>query len=563
MNWKILLMAAAVLPLAAGDQMSKQPAVAKAEKAKPPVPTAPVFLSTPQLELALVTDDLTRNIQPADRPFMRYITTWPFQPSERERVTQAVKFWVNSLHWRSQVVQLVPIADGRILRLDLRDPEWDATSRTQRLAVFESRGAAYAFANDAAKAQFLDVWEKLVANEPYFRATAASFREEVQKVKVPAEKPYVKDGHTFDYYLKEQVVKVADKYARGWVDPVMQEAVQKLAGTYTPVVRADWFLTQTGFDRDPQRAFGIYSDFLMLPVQEADLYKILGVDLKRIDEDYLAHGGAVQAGTSIVAKHNRELQLLPSIYGQEEPFLWRTFDTASNIGDESVTERLIGTVKIAGREIIASLPNGMHMYYLANAAGAQVGEVPINIAADRFDPHDERVINAYKCVSCHGPVQGIQPFKDVIRELMLNKDVALLNYAKQQSLTLGRRAEDYYLYNLPGAIGRQQNAYMRALTSVLDQQQLTADEAKALTGSNSRSFLQIIDGYLNKPMDLEAVGREMGLAPTEAKAYLLKTDNQSLLPVAAGHIIARDAFEKAYPDAMRTIPWPWDEEQHP
>jgi hypothetical protein len=65
--------------------------------------------------------------------------------------------------------------------------------------------------------------------------------------------------------------------------------------------------------------------------------------------------------------------LSQSLYGWDEKFIWRTFDFATDAtGDKSVIETLAGKVKHDGREIIFTLPNGLHGYYLSTVLGAQV-----------------------------------------------------------------------------------------------------------------------------------------------------------------------------------------------
>lgn len=567
MKLKILFILAAALPFAAGDERLTGPAEPELmapvspKQVTPAPPAEPEPLSGPQQEFAAMGENVTSiDVKPEDRPFMRYITLWPSSADEHASLVRSVTFALNGLHYRPTIVKPVLVNDGKMLRIDLRELEWDAAARAKRLAIFESRGAVYSFADDAAKQKFLNIWEKITEHEPYFRAGRIIYREEKRQIKVPAEKPYTKDGATFDYYVKDEIVKIEDHSIKGWIDPILHASTCKLLQSDYPIVRADWFLTQVGFDRDAQRKFGYYSDILMLPAKEDQVYKVFGIDLLRIDQDYLKHGGAVGAGQSIVAKHNRELQLLPSVYGREAKFMWRTFDTKSNVGKESVIENTVGTVAHAGREMIWSLPSGLHAYYLANGTGDQVGEVPIDIASDPFDPHDERVINAYKCISCHGPAQGIQPFSDIIQKLMLSPQAYLLNYSKKKNPELYKSAEDYYLYDTPAAIRRQQQAYINVIADVAGENRanLTPEAQRQLTTTTSRAYVGTINSYLHETIDLKAAAKEMGLDIKEAELYLLRSGNQSLLAVAAGQRIARDTFEQAYQDAMRAADWPWD-----
>jgi hypothetical protein len=108
---------------------------------------------------------------------------------------------------------------------------------------------------------------------------------------------------------------------------------------------------------------------------------------------------------------------LPSPFGLDERFLWRSLDMDSDVGEQSVLENYLGTVKFKGGEHIWSLRNGLHAYFIMNDQRQQVAEVPVSIAQDHENPHDARVIVPYKCVSCHMPKGGIRHFDDVISRI--------------------------------------------------------------------------------------------------------------------------------------------------
>lgn len=75
----------------------------------------------------------------ADRPYVRYLTTYAVAPEARADAVKVQRFWVNSLSVRKRLA--FPVAVGETLyRLDLRDYGWTA-----------------------------DAWDKLAAKDVYFR----------------------------------------------------------------------------------------------------------------------------------------------------------------------------------------------------------------------------------------------------------------------------------------------------------------------------------------------------------------------------------------------------------
>ena len=213
---------------------------------------------------------------------------------------------------------------------------------------------------------------------------------------------------------------------RGWLDPQVEHAVREATYSSVPIVRADYFLGRTGVEVGDG---GYYSKFLRLPDNENALFKKFGVDEKFIHDNYLTRGGAVLH--SIVARNNRELQLLPSLYGLDQRFIWRSLDTRSSADQSSVLDHFQGTIQFAGKEFIGTNKNGTHFYFLANNKNKQLPEVPIDVAQDHDDPHEARVMSPYKCVSCHGPKGGIRGFEDAITRIAMSKDVGLAVITKE------------------------------------------------------------------------------------------------------------------------------------
>ena len=126
-----------------------------------------------------------------------------------------------------------------------------------------------------------------------------------------------------------------------------------------------------------------------------------------------------------ISRFNRILERHDSAHGM----YWRTYDfdePPANLAD-----RLNGTLvpdprnvfafplgpaglaefpfRHAGGEAILALPNGLHAYYIANAANVRLDKGPIAIVSDPKRP-DRSVEAGVSCMSCH--VTGILPKAD-------------------------------------------------------------------------------------------------------------------------------------------------------
>ncbi len=121
-----------------------------------PAGPAPAPLLSPGEVARLVQADLAA--QPArQRRFMRYLSL-AHLAGDRAATRHAIAKLVNSLSWHPRLTAPAPIADGRILRLDLRDYRWNARQWERLTARYP-----YAPADD----------ERLVVRADWFVATAS------------------------------------------------------------------------------------------------------------------------------------------------------------------------------------------------------------------------------------------------------------------------------------------------------------------------------------------------------------------------------------------------------
>jgi len=450
-----------------------------------------VLPETPNDVYELVAIDLA-SVKPADRPYTRYLTSWPTSPSQRDSLSSATSFWANSLSWSPKLVPLQSTADGSLWRIDLRHFLWSR-----------------------------EAWENLAGADPYFATTSKNAKGEI---------------------------------IRGWLDPRVEATVRKETGSTRAVLRADWFLARTSLD-GPKGFFqqGFYSQFLSLPKTEKDLLAILNAKEEsklpasaKFNTLFLLRGGAVLQ--SQVAQHNRGLELLPTLIGADQRFIWRSLDTDSNAGDASVLESFAGTLKVAGKEFIFSLPNGLHGYYATNGQGQQVAEVPTNVAQDKGHPHDGIVYVGWKCVRCHGPSSGINGFDDVVRRLIVARKAGLATISKGYSdEEFKAKLEAYYASDLKDETERERESYAKRLK---DCNGLKPDE-------NTKNYLGWIERYLYGPVDQATVTAESGLG----EEYIKLTSPSALVGTIGGESISRELFEANWAKLMQAKVWEWEEKR--
>lgn len=461
---------------------------------------------------AAALGDLVTKVPPERQYDTRYVSLHSAPPGPaRDSLYAALTFAMNSTSFRSTLAQIPRVYGGSLVRLSLSSLGWDAISRSARIERLKGQGVDVSTFKP-------DLWEEIVKGEPYFLAS-----------------------QTYN-----------NQYIRGWVDPEVDRQLRIKTHSTKAVIRADWLITK--LLREAQDA-GVYSQALLLPPAEADLYRALGVDAKFVDGDpTLRSGGAVL--DSIVALHNRELQLIPSLYGWDEKFIWRTFDFASDTtGDKSVIEALAGKVKHDGREIIFTLPNGLHGGYLADGAGKQVNQVPQDIALDqRMNPFDRikdrSVKNFYTCVRCHAETNGVRPFDDVVGRAMLSPGIGLAVLAKTKGRVVEVDAQltDYYLSGLQSKIVRQQTSY--------------ANRVKACNGQtsneNGQNINDVVEGYLFSLITPEQAAQEQGQSLQEARVSWKASGNSYPVLLLSGQAIRRAAYESAFVDIMQANVYKWE-----
>lgn len=496
----------------------------------------------------LAAADLFTNVPAHKRRVTRYLAlsaVWRGdQGLDRSRFIQANDYGLNHVHFRSGIIRsrflggsaesadLAILGDDQLLiRVDLQSLGWDRPARLARLEELERRGVKFKFKDAAERNRFLDPWEDFARSDPYFKANEFNAKGE---------------------------------FVRGWLDPAVVNRVRKETYSESFIVRADWLLPRLLTEKDRG---GFYSELLMLPATEADLYKAFLVPIDAIERaDQLRFGGAV--ATSIVAFRNRGLELLPSPYGAGARYIWRTYDfLKDDVKEKNIYDSLAGTLQHDGREVIGSLPNGLQWYMLFDGKGKQVEVVPQNIALDmrRGTPdRDRSVVNAVKCISCHD--LGINKYTDLVGPTIAGKreGVGLFPFtrdvyaADKAEAVAAREASvlDYYRVAVEGGLEREVNRHQESF----------AEAAKAVNDlppeDSARAVLSWFDSYVHDLVSLPQAAAEMGLTVEAARGALIRTDtvraSSALRMLAGGQPISRSQWEANFGSAMRALRYPWD-----
>jgi hypothetical protein len=499
---------------------------------RPPPPPAETPAPPAELHAACLRDALGLRASGYDTTGVRYLSLHGVAPGERESFWRTLLYALRKTKWRQTDYSPVRFYSGLLVRLDLPSLGWDKAQRSSRIALLKREGVDTSTFKE-------DFWEELASRDVYWFTTT------------------YRAGYAAN---------------RGWLDPGVDYQLRVLTQASKAVLSAHQVLplllnddTRTSKEH-PFGKGGVYSQALLIPPKERDLYKALGVPIGLADGDSQLKSGAA-VPVSYVAKANREVQFLPSAYPWGNGFLARTFDFVENTDgdkDKNVFESVVGTARHDGREVYFTKPDGDLGSALYDAAGDQVAFVPTTIAVDqRPDVADrERVVtNAYKCISCHDVRDGVIPADDRFGALALDPRVAVKAYSKDhRKLTrLLSDAEDYYLSGLPERIVSLQRTF--------------AARAKACNGlppaQSARLVVKFVEAYNLDLVTPEQAAREAGYDPDSARllwraarkvddAKYLVQENPQLVALYAGQPIRRAAWERAFSDMMRADLFPWE-----
>jgi len=288
-----------------------------------------------------------------------------------------------------------------------------------------------------------------------------------------------------------------------------------------PYVRADWFVSTA---TQPT----LYEDLLRLPFDIKDLEKRLQVD----PEKNLQSGVARRAGMTVskVSRNNRvvERHPLPGSCGA----YWKSFDFKSSKGIENMIKDPIH-LNPTGGEFIFTLPNGLQGYFVSDAQGRRLELAPTDIVTDKF-AEDKTVRNGLSCMRCHDA--GMKAFTDTVRPA-LKRLPGAPGFDKQAALDLYPEDED-----MQKLVAKDGASFLKAMQEVLGKEQ------------NREPLIPVSQRFLDKPLQLNTVAGELGLAQTTGLEDAFKLPQFSALglaTLAAQGVIRRDSWEDSYDQVVR------------
>jgi hypothetical protein len=315
-------------------------------------------------------------------------------------------------------------------------------------------------------------------------------------------------------------------------------ALVALTGSQTPVVRADQFLFLTGAQVG-RTGYGYY-DVLELK-SRADAEKLAALDRKVAEAVFREHAAIIPA--SGVALNNRQLFRYSTVSGA----WWESRDADAGTGRANATANLLADFKHVAEEIVATLPNGLPLFYVCDDKGKQVDSVPDTVAADHGATNNDRRIHIpYSCVGCHTD-GGLIPLRDYARRIY-SRDTGVSLAALAVDPATARRLQSVYLGPLQRGYDRDRADYAAAIESI----------SGLKPAELSRHYRRVWSEYLDRPVTAERAALELGVSVDQLRArFRAYAATKGVLdPVLLGLVIEdgppvrREYFEERFATAL-------------
>ena len=480
------------------------------------------------------------NVPQLEQPTVRYLY---FPEPTRENLAAAAFALNTAVSHSSQIVRPLPVAQGRLLRIDLR-------TLCPRDTDFE---------------RLLKLWEiDLATSDPYFRKpdtfVAADSGKNFRKVKVA---PYrAVNGKTYDF--KSVEIIAADRFALHTGLPNML-LLHSLTGSNAPVLRGDWFTIKCLTTLD-----GFYYDLRGFRGRKlADILTSIGADPQAV-ANLRSDQRAGLFRSSVTAKP-RQIEVLP-ILGVRPTvgpgLLWLTHDPFdADIDPAFHAMRNLLVLKDRARELIWTNPNGTLSYLLSDAAGNIQDAAPDNVVRDHTipAPHTNRLQAALSCIRCHGPNDGLQPFSNDVLALIQpfevgGKRVRIDIYDDEASKTpvfdTVDRLAGLYTGDLTQTLMQARTSHAKAVYEILGGP--LNPKGKSVVVDVSAAVRSMHDAYEFALVTPEIAVRELGQPGKDFNVVVpllpannagVHTDDPAILALRRKIPITRRDWEHAWPDA--------------
>jgi tetratricopeptide (TPR) repeat protein len=332
---------------------------------------------------------------------------------------------------------------------------------------------------------------------------------------------YQWDERTWETVLAENPYGIAHPSADA-------RACASATGCRQPCVRGDWFVAAAA--RPP-----LYHNILALPGSEADLERLLRVDTRAgIRQEKVARAGFNGSG---VSRNNRLIER----HEAGGVVYWKSYDFAGNVGRQNLFAHPLGpgdddrAFRADGGEIIFTLPNGLHAYFLADGRGRRLDKGPVAIVSDPRRP-DRAVQNGLSCMSCHA--RGLIDKQDQVRGHVQKNPGAFAPGTRDTVLALHPPHERF------AVLIREDSRRFR--------------EAVARTGAPLSLSEPVVALALRfeAEMDLPLAAAEAGVTPAQLLLALERSPRlaRQLGPLRVeGGTLQRQVYVSAFPEIVRTL----------
>lgn len=445
---------------------------------------------SPRTELIAAHRDAESFANAGDRIGLRYLTMYAVPAEERDDLARAVSYVLNATSRSRIITRPKSIANGRILRIQLRDYAPDDES-------FEEWNAA---------------WKLIARGDRYWI--------QLQERALDPENP--------------DKTKLSLQFGQ-WIPGNTYLELVRLVGDAGALLRADHWLVEAS----STAPIGHYYELAGVPGTEKEFFAQLNVDLEG-NYDFLLERGASLLISDVTGKPRRILRA-QSVFGGA--YTTRDFEEARAKNDPlrfpiDHKNNRFDLPHDAAETIVVGM-NGLLRFGLFDGEGKRVDSVPDLIAKDDSDPASDGVLRPMiSCVRCHAEA-GLRPFSDDFTALLQGHVAFLqLNPVGDQRI---KYFYDQLLLQKSMADDREthENA-TRAATG------LSYAELNALLSYHYRE-------YQYMAVDLPKAAREVGTTPAEFREKLQGSNDPIILSLIAGRSVLRNQWIDSFAEAATVI----------
>lgn len=467
-------------------------------------PKEPEAVSPAQVAV-LVHKDL-QQYSDSDRYYLRYLYLHNLPTSAaRFRMARVLAGHNNGMSCEPDLKAPQPITpSGAVYRIDLRWYGWNTKT-----------------------------WDLLL--DPYSTIQSVVF---IQKAGVPWKEG---DGKTYDYdfkYIKKGEKYIAPHLSQPPSSPQVMDDIYKWTGSFVPMVRGDWFLSQTATQEDKVPG---YYDFLGVK-DEKTFEELVRFD-RKLSKNTEHVRGHIFSG--IVSQPRRTSRKNTVFGGYRE-----SFDSLKAVGLKNPLIFLDDQFEFDISEKYAPLPNGFPAWFLGDNKGNRAdkaldGIVGADMFGAQYAPtgtkvNDNRLQINVSCISCH--------YASLDENGVKNTGAAAISKINEPDYYILQDLTRKYLRDieLPTKIDRL--GYYSTIKSATGWE--PAEYAVEYRTAHSL--------YEFGKIGLKTAAREMGVNYVEMgvklAGYDLATGNKlhpMLSFIRDGGEIPRRQWEEAFPEAMR------------